>query len=127
VTGTKYFLTLAAAEREIDGTRGFALWHNPNAIVQRSKKYWTSSFVETVVASSQSRLESLAAIRHRIAHSQADAANKFNAAAMAINGQRYRGARPGRLLRDFNKSSTPRERWLISLGAELVALAAQIG
>jgi hypothetical protein len=76
--------------------------------------------------SSAARLAMFAAIRHRVAHGQDDAKQKFNQATMFLCGRRYRGARPGSFLRDWDTSSQPNRRWLEVISLELANLARQI-
>ena len=121
-----YSPTVAHAEATILGLRDYALWHNPSVVVKRSQKFFSSSPIETVLMSNMARLEALASIRHRIAHSNNDTRRKFDAATMALAGRRYRGGRAGAFLRDLDINVTPPVRWLDRLGAELQNLAAQI-
>ena len=102
------------------------MWHNPTAVILRSQQFFPASRHEVVVASSTARLENIAAVRHRIVHGQKDARLNFDNATMRLSGKRYRGARPGRFLRDWDVSSTPSKRWLESIGDELCGLASQI-
>jgi hypothetical protein len=126
VSGT-YFASLADAEAAVLGSRSsYVLWHNPVAVVSRSQQFFPASRHEVVVASSTARLENIAAVRHRIVHGQKDARLKFDTATMHLCGRRYRGARPGKFLRDWDSSSAPGKRWLESIGDELCGLASQI-
>ncbi len=118
--------TLAHAEAAVLGGRDYALWHNPTQVADRCQRMFGSCPIEGVVRSSMSRLEALAAVRHRIVHAQADARRKFDNATMTIAGRRYRGARPGAFLRDRSPSTTPQVPWLEHLGRELQGLASQI-
>lgn len=79
----------------------------------------------TRVYPSLAYLEHLAAIRHRIAHDQKDARTNFDTASSAIAGRTYPGARPGKFLRDTDRSSPPR-RWLEVTTDDLVNLARQM-
>lgn len=121
-----YCSTLAAAESAMLGGRPFALWHSPFQVVTRAHSFFNLGFHEIVVASNTSRLVDLAALRHRIVHGQKDAIQNFDNATMNFTGKRYKGARPGRFLRDWDRSVTPQKRWLETLGLELVHLAQQI-
>ncbi len=125
-TAGSYCTTIFAAGSLIFGTNGFALWHNPTRVVNRSQQHLTLCPHEVVIQSNIARLEHFAAVRHRIAHGQIDAKRKFDAATMALCGRRYRGGRPGRFLRDWDRSVTPSRRWLEAVGLELVGLARQI-
>ena len=124
--GVSYSPTVKHAEATILGSRDYALWHNPSVVVRRSQQFFSSSPIETVLMSNRARLEALASIRHRIAHSNNDTRRKFDAATMALGGKRYRGGRAGSFLRDFDFNITPPVRWLDQLGTELQNLAVQI-
>jgi hypothetical protein len=124
--GVTKFATLASANAAVMGSSDYLLWHNPSTVVNRVRRYLKGSTHETVILSNKARLEHLASIRHRVVHGQDDARKKFDAATMALAGQRYRGSRPGRFLRDWNHTVTPQARWLDVLSAELKGLANQI-
>lgn len=121
-----FYTTLPQAQTAVLSGRAYILWHDPDRIADRSKRFLTGCPHETVIASNRARLISLASIRHRIAHAQEDARRKFDLATMNLAGRRYRGARPGRFLRDWDTSASPSIRWLASLGAELSNMAIQI-
>lgn len=127
-----YFASLAAAEAAVLGGQPYAFWYNPTKVISRSRRFFPSSSGipssrhEIVVASSTARLECIAAVRHRIVHGQRDARLKFDTATMHLCGKRYRGARPGKFLRDWDASSSSSKRWLESIGDELCGLASQI-
>jgi hypothetical protein len=118
--------SVAVAERIILNGQSYVLWHNPTKITARAKLWLSACPHEVVIASHRADLENYAAVRHRIAHGQDDAKVKFDAATMAVVGRRYRGARPGRFLRDWDTSVVPQVRWLESLGRALANLAEQI-
>jgi hypothetical protein len=122
----RFCVSVERAETIILNGRPYALWHNPKVITDRAKRWLSACPHETVIASYQADLENYAAVRHRIAHGQDDAKAKFDSATMTLVGRRYRGARPGRFLRDWDTSATPQVRWLESLGSALSNLAAQI-
>lgn len=125
-TGCSHYRTLDAAENAVLGSRDYVLWHNPQVVIQRSREFMVNGLHEFVLSSNYSRLEDFAAIRHRIAHGQKDAKQKFDRATMDLCGRRYAGSAPGRFLRDWDKTSVPQVRWLASIGAELESLAFQI-
>ena len=127
IAGTQYRADLSSAESDVLRGRDYVLWHDPAKIIARAQNFFAASFYDTVIASNTSRLAQLAAIRHRIAHGQENARAKFDAATIGIVGKRYRGARPGRFLRDWDSSVHPPMRWLESLGSEFVQMANQIG
>ena len=118
--------TLGQAETRIFGTRGFTLWHDPTRVVNRSRGNLLACPHEVVIQTIIPRLESFAAIRHRVAHGQDDAKQKFDRATMLLCGRRYRGARPGRFLRDWDATTQPRQRWIEVISLELAGLAGQI-
>ncbi len=124
--GVSFSPTLAGAEAAVLGGQSFFLWHSASRITTKAGKFFASSPIQAVVQSNQSRLDHLAAIRHRITHSQSDARNKFDLATMAIAGKRYAGSRAGSFLRDLDVNTTPALRWVENLGLELQGLAAQI-
>jgi hypothetical protein len=127
ISGTqRYFGTLELAERSILGNRNYILWHNPNQVISRAQAYLTNSRYELVISSAQVRIGHFAAIRHRIAHAQTHAALEFDNATTALAGRRYRGARPGRFLRDRTPNAQPPRRWLNTIGSDLTTLASQI-
>lgn len=99
VRGT-YYPTLSSAKNAVLGNRDYVLWHNPKAVVDRSRKWFVSARHDLVIDSTVGRLEYFAAVRHRIAHAQEHAKKQFDVATTGLIGRRYRGARPGRFLRD---------------------------
>jgi hypothetical protein len=73
-----FFPTLAAAEAAVLGGFTYLLWHNPQKVIDRCHGYIRSGpgFLagqELTISSNLTRLEDLAATRHRIVHDQADA------------------------------------------------------
>ena len=65
-------------------------------------------------------------MRHRIVHDQIDAKNKFDIATLQIAGRTYPASRPGRFLRDWDRSATPPRRWIEVLIADLIQLMHQL-
>jgi hypothetical protein len=118
--------TLAAANLLILGGQQYKLWHNPKHVTARSIGFFTAGRHETILSSSTSRIEYFASIRHRIAHGQDDAKNKFDVATMALAGRRYPGSKPCLFLRDWVPGTTPRMRWIEAISDELHGLASQI-
>lgn len=125
-SGATFVKTIATAEAALLGNRQYLLWHDPLKTVARANTRFSSSSFQTVVASSTSRLQHFAAVRHRIAHGQDDARVNFDTATMQLNARRYPGSRAGRFLRDWDTSTAPQVRWLESIGDELCNLATQI-
>jgi hypothetical protein len=126
VSGQGFRGSLAQAERDVLGGRQYILWHNPYHIITRSRTFFSACPVESTVSSNLARLEHLASIRNRIAHSQADARNKFDLATMAEAGRRYRASRAGAFLRDVDPAATPRSRWIQSFANDIIGMSAQI-
>lgn len=125
-TGTSYSSTLAAAEQAVLAGSKYVLWHNPSVVITKARKFFSNSPIEAIILSNTTRLDHLAAVRHRITHSQRHARQRFDAATMIIAGRRYKGGRPGAFLRDRDNSATPSVRWLEQLGREFQGLAGQI-
>lgn len=127
-----YYPTLAHAEAAVLGGSQYALWHNPWSVIRRCKRFIRSGVAgcpgleELTVSSNVTRIEHLAAIRHRIVHNHSDAKSKFDAATFAIAGKVYPASRPGKFLRDVDRSIAPRRRWLNVTIDELTGLAGQI-
>jgi hypothetical protein len=117
---------LAGAKAALLGTRKFLLWHNPQYLIDRGAEWFDRCPQEQVAASNFPRLEWASAIRHRIAHGTDDTRTLFDAATIGLAGRRYRGASAGRFLRDWDLSSFPRQRWLVTLAKEIEGLASQI-
>lgn len=126
IPGTAYYRTIADAETAILGGRDYRLWHSPHQVIQHARQFLSGSHYELVIASASSRIVHMAAIRHRIAHSQSHAERQFDAATMSFAGKRYRASRPGRFLRDWVSGATPPSRWISALARELGNLAVQI-
>ena len=124
--GGQVFGSLGLAQAAMLHGRPFALWHDPLRVVARSQRFFNNGFHEVVVGSNSVRLQHLSAVRHRIVHDQSDARLKFDNATMNFVGRRYRAARPGRFLRDWDPAVNPPRRWLETFSAELESLASQI-
>jgi hypothetical protein len=104
----------------------FVLWHNPTRVRRWAAAWFVGCPHEFVIASSLSRLEWFARIRHRIAHGSDDARRKMDEATLGLAGRHFAGASAGRFLRSWNQASQPKERWLYTIEAELGALSRQI-
>ena len=124
VSGGQYYRTLADAKAALYGKQHYLLWHNPIRVTSRAAQFLSQSRHETVIKSIQGRMEYYAAIRHRIAHAHAD--DGFNKATMALAGKRYRGARPGRFLRDWAPHPQTPTRWIDVIANDFRGLAFQI-
>jgi len=127
-----FFPDLAAAESAVLAGRSYVLWHNPQHVIDRCRQYFKSGvpgcpcIQETTISSNLTRLVDLASIRHRIVHDQTDAKRKCDIATLHIAGRTYLSSRPGRFLRDWDRSVAPHRRWLEVTIAELTALIGQI-
>lgn len=124
LTQGNYCTNLAHAKATLYGNQQYLLWHNPQKVVMRAASHFTNSRHETVIASIQGRVVHFSSIRHRIAHAHAE--DNFNTATMALAGRRYRGARPGRFLRDWAHHSQIPMRWFEVISFEFRGLAFQI-
>lgn len=129
-----YYPTLQSAETGIIPThRRFLLWHDPNDVIKRCRRFIRSAphgpaVLETTITSDLARLEQLSAVRHRIVHThQQDARNNFDKVTRALAaGRTYDASRPGKFLRDFDSVTGHPKRWLHALTEGLVALATQL-
>jgi hypothetical protein len=126
-----YYASIAAAEAAVLGGQAYTLWHDPNKVIRRCQRFIRTGapgcigLQESTIASNATRLQELAAVRHRIVHDQADAKRKFDAASASIAGRTYPASRPGKFLRD--RDATPlAQRWLDVTIGELLALARQM-
>lgn len=132
--GRPYYPTLQAAESAVLGGRRFLLWHDPNDVIRRCRRFIRSgvpgcpALLETTVASDINRLEQLSAIRHRIVHThQQDAKDNFDDVTRSLAvGRIYDASRPGKFLRDRDSVTGVPLRWLVALTNDLVNLAAQL-
>ncbi len=125
-TGQVFASTIADATRLTYGSAPFVLWHNPDKVIKRCRACFAVSPIDTVLSSHRARVDAFAAVRHRIAHGQADARLKFGSATMLLCGRRYPGARAGRFLRDEPPGAPPNSTWLGAIALELEGLARQI-
>lgn len=130
-----HYPTLAAAEAAMLGNKNYVLWHNPYHIVGRCKNHIQShgpqhpnaiGRQEAVIASSVGILEQFANVRHRIAHGQKDAKAKFDQATLSLAGRTYLASRPGKFLRDYDRSKNPPQRFIEVIFQQLIQLAKQI-
>lgn len=127
VSGT-YFPSLAAAEAAVLAGNTYMLWHSPQKVINRCKKFIGPGpqLQELTIASNFARLDSFAATRHRIVHEQLDAKRKFDAATLLFAGRTYPSSRPGKFLRDWDISQNPPQRWLGVAINELTSLLTQM-
>lgn len=121
-----FFRSTKDAEIAVLGGRKYRLWHSPQEVEVRARTFLVNGRHEIVMTSSATIVGHMAALRHRIAHGQKDALHKCNAATMHFAARRYKGGRPGRFLRDWDRSRLPARRWLETLQVELRGLAGQI-
>jgi hypothetical protein len=125
INGT-YFSNLAAAQSAVLGHQQYALWHNPQKVINRCRGYIRAGRQENTISSNLARLDHFASTRHRIVHDQADAKRKFDAAALQITGRTYPASRPGKFLRDLDTSISPPRRWLEVTITDLTTLTSQM-
>jgi hypothetical protein len=59
-------------------------------------------------------------------HEQNDARMKFDQASTMFAGRTYPASRPGKFLKDFDRSSTPPKKWIQTAINELTGLARQM-
>jgi len=121
-----YSPSISHARAVLHGNQHYLLWHSPAKVAARSKMTFVNGLHEVVLASNQSRIDCFASVRHRIAHAQLDARNKFDSATMNLAGRRYPASRVGRFLRDSDPSQPLPTRWIDAIANELVALAQQV-
>jgi len=120
VPGCPRSSSIKGARAYLYGAKSYMLWHDPVRSANRIAKYITGSPLEATIRSQQVRLETFAAIRHRIAHDSDDAKNKFNAAATTLASSHY-GGRPGRLLRAPDMSDPLNQpKWIRKISTELI-------
>jgi hypothetical protein len=124
--GVTFAGTVAATEAQLYRGSSYLLWHNPQQVISRSKKFFHNGLHDQICQSNIARLNEFAAVRHRVAHGQYDSKVKFDTATMSLAGKRYRGSRPGPFLRDWDCSTSPPRRWVDILASEFVALIGQI-
>jgi hypothetical protein len=131
VGGVPYYRNLAAAEIAAAGGKSYLLWHNPQIVIDRCKKFFQPGpghqcAQEIMLTSNFSQIAALASIRHRIVHDQRDAKQKFDKVTLALAARTYQGSRPGKFLRDWDKSGPPARRWLEVTSQELIGMIGQI-
>jgi hypothetical protein len=118
--------TIDDARRAILGGQDYVSWSFPTSIERRCRRFVKNGLHELVISSNRARLEWFASVRNRIAHGSTHSKNQFNMATMGLVGRRYRGASPGRFLRDWVVGVSPSERWIQTIATELKNLALQI-
>ena len=126
VESTTLDKTIAAARLRLLNGRRFLLWHNPGTVVTRLQRYLVGCPVEDVLTTHQPRIDLLAAIRHRIAHTSDDARTEFISAATTIAGVNFDGV-AGRMLRAANVGDGLTQRmWTYEFTEELRGYAIAI-
>ncbi len=114
--------TVSSARTTLYGGQDYLLWHRPATVVGRARAHLAGSPIETEITRSTSRLTDIASVRHRIAHSSADAQVKFRRASLAITGTEHRT--PGRLLRAPDISDPLNQpKWIRVLSEDLKRIA----
>jgi len=121
------FGSIPAARTALYNGRDYLLWHNPMAVAKRCQEWFVNGIHSQVVASQVARLQSCAAVRHRIAHGSDQAKRAMDSASMQLSGRRYPASSAGRFLRDW-KADDPmvQERWLRVITNELTGLGYQL-
>lgn len=122
----RYERSYQLAEHAVLGGNRYLLWHSPTKVVARAQGFFVGGLHESVLLSNATRLQAFADVRHRIVHNHADSRAKFELASMNIAGRRYRGGRPGTLLRDSDPASTVRRTWATVVLEEIFEMAKQI-
>jgi hypothetical protein len=132
LVGGRYYVSVAAAELAVLSGRSYVLWHNPQKVIERCRRFIKSGagggpcVQESMLSANLSRLEDFSTIRHRIVHDQQDAKRKFDAATLTIAARTYSSSRPGKFLRDWDTSTVPPKRWLEVTILETIGLIKQI-
>lgn len=143
VKAGSFFRTVADAETEVLRVASagkpkqftYLLWHNCWQVMSRCQDHICSyqqgmSYIgqqERVLSSCAARLNDFANVRHRIAHDHNDAKTKFDNSTKALaNNKVYPLSRPGKFLRDWDSSVSPRRRWLDTATMELIGLIGQM-
>jgi len=121
------FAKLADAMRAARGGRRVTYWYDPLEVADRFARFFDASHVEALLRRYQDRLEAFRWIRHRISHSRDPYARaQFDRATITLSGRTSWGSSPGRFLRDWNSTVTPRERWLETAVGDLTDWASHI-
>jgi hypothetical protein len=84
------------------------------------------SWHEVALQGARARVQYFVAIRNRIAHGSQYARAQFDHATMQLAARRFRSSAAGAFLRSWNAGAVPPERWLVTVGSNLKALANQI-
>jgi hypothetical protein len=127
VEGLVFCQSFDEAEGIILGGKDFQLWHNPPTILNLTDKFFVAdkSYFRDVIAANSAALSDYAAIRHRIAHGQQHARERFDDATMNMAGRRYPGSNAGRFLRD-QQAAVPPRNWLAYIADELFDIGHQL-
>lgn len=116
----------SSAEQTILNGNSYLLWHNPDQICNRVKRFARNSNFENVIMSYKTKLDQYSIIRHRIAHNQTDAINKFNATTIMLTGKTYKSSSAGRYLRDYFSVIPLPVRWITEISTDFIGLAYQL-
>lgn len=111
----------------LNGKR-FLLWHAPQYVIGRSRGYFVNGPHEAVLNTVLADVDDFAAIRHYVAHRNADTTAKFQIAATRLTGAPIHGARAGRMLRSttIDPVTGVQVTWLERIAADLARYALQI-
>lgn len=119
--------TIADARARVYRTNQYLLWHSPAKVLARANAHFAEgNRVASVVGSALADIERYGHIRHRVAHDQADARQKFDTASMHLAARRFPGSRPGAFLRSMTLYNGMHSTWLERISGELSTLAAQL-
>lgn len=125
-SGSQIHSTIKGAIATLYNGRRYLLWHDVGTTIRRSQKHLDQCPIEVVLTGNQSKLEDYARIRHHIAHNSRDSGQQFQAAAMALTGNRH-GGKPGRLLRSADISDPLNQpKWIRSIVDDMAATVLQI-
>jgi hypothetical protein len=125
-TPTVVYRSIADAEIAVLGGSQYIAWYKCSTVIRRCQTHIPNGWHEMTINSRLTDLEHYSAVRHRIAHGQANAKAKFDLATQHFAGKTYRGSRPGRFLREWDGTTWPKKTWLDTIVGDLCNLAGQI-
>ena len=118
--------TAEQARNAVLGGAPYVSWANPPVAVAACKRVVTAGRHESVLTSAATDLESLAKIRHAVAHSSQHSKREFESAAIALGGLPKQTRQVGGFLRATTVIGTKAEKWLTRLTKKLTNLAQQV-
>jgi hypothetical protein len=128
-SGKKFYKTLEDAKGAIFTDKykaGYILWGNVDTALTVLGIHFNSIRHAQVLTASKRRLRHFCTVRNRIAHGTSNQKLKFNDATRALARKEYKGAKPGRFLRDWHKRTSGEIRWVHSIAKFLKSLARSI-